>query len=115
MLKNFLRNRRTLVLLVVTAAILASSSVAALAAGSASVKVGDDWFKAKTVTVNKGGKVIWNWVGHLDHNVTVMSGPAKFHSRIQARGNFSHVFTKAGTYHLECTLHPNMKMTVVVK
>jgi plastocyanin len=115
MLKNFLRNRRALVVLTVTAAILACSSVAALAASSASVKVGDDRFKAKTVTVNRGGKVTWAWVGRLDHNVTVMSGPAKFHSRIQARGSFSHVFTKAGTYHLECTLHPKMKMTVVVK
>lgn len=115
MLKNFLSNRRTLVLLAVTAAILACSSVAALAASSASVKVGDDWFKAKTVTVTKGGKVTWNWVGQLDHNVTVMSGPAKFHSRIRASGSWSHVFTKAGTYHLECTLHPKMKMTVVVK
>ena len=115
MLKNLLRNRRALALVAVTTAILACSSVAALAASSASVKVGDDWFKAKTVTVNKGGKVTWTWVGHLDHNVTVTSGPAKFHSRIQARGTFSQIFTKAGTYHLECSLHPNMKMTVVVK
>jgi plastocyanin len=115
MLKNLIRNRRALVLLAVTATILLCSSVAALAAGSASVKVGDDWFKARTVTVSKGGKVTWAWVGHLDHNVTVMSGPAKFHSKILARGTFSHIFTKAGTYHLECTLHPKMKMTVVVK
>lgn len=115
MLKNFLRNRRALALLAVTAAILACSSVAALAAGSASVKVGDDWFKAKTVTVSKGGRVTWAWVGHLDHNVAVTSGPAKFRSPIRARGSWGHVFTKRGTYHLECTLHPKMKMTVVVK
>jgi plastocyanin len=115
MRKNFLRNRRTLVLLAITTAILACSSVAALAASSASVKVGDKWFKAKSVTINKGAKVTWTWVGRLDHNVTVMSGPAKFHSRTLARGTFSHIFAKAGTYHLECTLHPNMKMTVVVK
>jgi plastocyanin len=116
MLKNFLRNRRGLVLLAVTAAILACSSVAALAAGSASVKVGDNWFKANTVTVNKGGKVTWTWVGTKYHNVTVVSGPAKFRrSRTQARGTFSHIFTRAGTYHLYCSIHHNMKMTVVVK
>lgn len=115
MLKNFLRSRRTLVLLAVTAAILAGSSVAALAASSASVKVGNNWFKANTVTISKGGKVTWTWVGQPYHNVTVRSGPVKFHSRTLAGGTFSHVFTKAGTYHLVCTLHPNMKMTVVVK
>ena len=115
MLKNFLRNRRALALVAFTTAILACSSVAALAASSASVRVGDNWFNVKTVTVNKGGKVTWTWVGHRDHNVTVTSGPAKFKSKTQAGGTYSHIFTKPGTYHLECSLHPSMKMTVVVK
>jgi plastocyanin len=117
MLKNFLRNRRTLVLLAVTAAILACSSVAALAAvaGSASDKISDHGFNAKSVTIRKGGRVTWTWVGQLTHNVAVVSGPAKFRSRKQVRGTYSHIFTKAGTYHLECTIHPFMKMTVVVK
>ena len=102
-------------LLAVTTAILACSTVAALAAGSASVKVGDKWFKAKTVTISRGGKVTWTWVGKLYHNVTVQSGPAKFHSPIRLHGTWFHVFTKAGTYHLYCSIHPSMKMTVYVK
>ena len=31
------------------------------------------------------------------------------------RGSFSHIFTKKGTYQLVCTIHPMMKMTVVVR
>jgi plastocyanin len=51
----------------------------------------------------------------LRHNVAVQSGPSKFRSRTQVSGTFSHTFTKAGTYHLYCTLHRYMKMTIVVK
>ena len=51
----------------------------------------------------------------LRHNVAVRRGPSKFKSRTLVRGSFSHTFTKAGTYHLYCTLHPYMKMTIVVE
>jgi plastocyanin len=51
----------------------------------------------------------------LNHNVTVRSGPSTFHSRTQAQGSYSHVFTRPGTYALYCTIHPSMKMTVVVR
>ena len=57
----------------------------------------------------------WKWAGALLHNVTVKSGPAKFDSRNQLRGSYTHRFTVRGTYHLYCTLHPDMTMTVVVR
>jgi plastocyanin len=49
--------------------------------------------------------------------VTVTKGPARFHSReLQSSGSFSHVFTKRGTYHLICTLHPTqMRETIIVR
>jgi plastocyanin len=115
MLKTLPGHRRALALAAVTTAILACSAVAALAAGSASVKVGDKGFKARTVTISRGGKVTWTWVGKLFHNVRVQSGPAEFHSPIRAHGTWSHIFTKRGTYHLYCRIHPWMKMTVTVK
>ena len=113
MLKNILRDRRILALLALTAALIAFSAVAAFA--SSPVKVKDDYFSPRTLTVRRGTKVTWQWAGVLRHNVTVKSGPVKFHSRTQARGMFSYTFTKPGTYHLFCTIHPFMKMTVVVR
>ena len=114
MLKPILRGTRLGLVVVLTAAVIACSSVAAFAL-SGPVTVKDDYFSSKTLTVSRGAKVTWSWAGSLYHNVTVQSGPTSFHSRTQVRGSFSHVFTKPGVYHLECTLHPHMKMTVVVR
>jgi plastocyanin len=109
-----LTHRRVMTLVALTTALLASCAVAAFASAAA-VKVGDNYFGVKRLTVSPGGRVTWKWTGVLNHNVTVKYGPARFRSRTQARGSFSHVFTRAGTYSLYCTIHPLMKMTVVVR
>lgn len=101
-------------LVALTTALLASCAVAAVASPAA-VKVGDNYFGVKRLTVSPGARVTWKWAGVLNHNVTVRSGPARFRSRTQARGSFSHAFTTPGTYSLFCTIHPFMKMTVVVR
>ena len=80
-----------------------------------SAKIGDNYFRPHKITINKGTTVTWNWKGFLQHNVHVKKGPSKFHSRSQVAGTFSHVFTKRGTYHLYCTLHPFMTETIVVR
>jgi plastocyanin len=108
-------SRRVVVLLALAAALLAFSSVAALAASDRSAKIGDDFFHPGRLTIDKGTKVTWNWKGYLNHNVHVKSGPSKFHSPPQVQGSFSHVFDRRGTYHLYCTIHPNMKETIVVR
>jgi plastocyanin len=113
MLKLPLRDRRLIALLAITALLVGFSAVSAFASSS-SVKIHDDFFGVKTLNVSRGTKVTWNWVGVLRHNVTVKSGPSKFHSKTQARGSFSQTFTKKGTYHLFCTIHPFMTMTVIV-
>jgi plastocyanin len=114
MLKSIFRSRRVLALLALTAALLAVSSVA-LASGSKTVQVKDNFYSAKKLTIGKGSRVTWHWHAFLRHNVVVRSGPSKFRSRILVHGSFSHTFSKAGTYHLYCTLHPYMKMTIVVR
>jgi plastocyanin len=108
-------NRRLTALLALTTAVLACSSVVALASSTSQVKVGDNFFSVKRLTIGRGARVTWKWTGVLNHNVTVKSGPSKFHSRTQPQGSFSHVFTRAGTYSLYCTIHRFMKMTVVVR
>jgi plastocyanin len=115
MFKRLLHDRRGLALLAITAAVIAVSSVSALASSPSPVKVADNFFSVQHLVVGKGTRVTWKWTGFLNHNVAVRSGPSKFHSRTQARGSYSHRFTRKGTYHLYCTVHPFMKMTVVVR
>jgi plastocyanin len=84
------------------------------------VKVGDDYFLHRgnppTITIKKGQRVKWRWVGSDTHNVSVSKGPKKFNSKLQRSGTFSHKFKKAGTYKIVCTIHaPDMAMTIKVK
>jgi plastocyanin len=114
MRQRLLRERRILGLLAITAAVVAFSSVSALAS-SQPVKVSDNFFSVKHLVIRRGARVTWKWTGFLNHNVAVRSGPSKFRSKTQARGSYSHVFKQKGTYFLYCTIHPGMKMTVVVR
>ncbi|MEA2215157.1 MAG: hypothetical protein QOK19_718, partial [Solirubrobacteraceae bacterium] len=103
-------------LLALAAAVLALGAVSALASGPPQTKIGDFYFHPGKLTIHRGTKVKWTWVGFLRHDVKVKKGPSKFHSRIRLRGTYSHVFTKRGTYVLYCSVHPNlMKETIVVK
>jgi hypothetical protein len=68
------------------------------------------------LTVRPGTVVTWRWRSLSSHNVTVRSGPARFHSPTRSRGVFARRLTRAGTYRIVCTLHsPGMGMTVVVR
>ena len=92
-------------------AVTAAVAVPALAAGP-TVRVDDDFFKAKTVRIKKNTTVKWTWVGERPHNV-VFKG---FKSKLQRSGTYRHTFRKAGTYRYVCTVHEDkgMKGTVVV-
>jgi plastocyanin len=107
--------RRLRSIIVLAAFLVAVFAVSALASSGKTVNVGDNYYGPKTLTVGKGTKVTWKWVGVLRHNVVVHTGPAAFNSKTQVRGTYSHTFTKKGTYQLVCTIHPKMKMSVVVK
>src|SRR5690349_13474650 len=106
--------RRALAALALAVALLAASAVSAFASSTKSAWIGDFYFHPGKATIKKGTKVTWKWQGVLNHNVTVKSGPSKFHSKSQARGTFNWTFQKKGTYHLYCTIHPFMKETIVV-
>ena len=111
-------------------AILALAGVAAVAAApagvgaikkNATVQVYDNYYSPAKLTIRKGGTVKWVWpvdAGDV-HDVKLKSGPkgAKgFWSQPGAAGyRFSRKLTVAGTYRIICTLHEEMKMTIVVK
>jgi plastocyanin len=102
--------------MIALAAIAVALAPTAHAAATKNVAVRDDFFRAKSITVNKGTRVRWVWKDKGAHNVAVQKGPAKFSSSIQTKGTYSKKLTKKGTYRILCTVHaPSMKMTVRVK
>jgi plastocyanin len=108
--------RRPSAVLAALAALALSGALAVSAFGATkTVAVKDDVFAPKSITVKKGTTVKWTWHGSQPHNVTVTSGPAKFHSATQKRGSYSKKLTKKGTYKIVCTIHaPGMSMKVKV-
>ena len=116
-----LRRKPLRSLALVLIAVLAAVAVPALAAQhSRTIPVGDFYFvkdvnHTPTVHVAKGTLVKWHFVGVEDHNVTVLKGPAKFHSRDKDHGFYKHAVTKPGTYLIECTIHGFRMRLVVAK
>ena len=98
------------------AAALAMASTPAWAA-PASVVVDNHDFAPNAVTVNTGEAVTWD-VREGGHNIDVYSGPETFKStsgKDAAGTQFTHTFTKAGTYQYICDYHSGMKGTVTVQ
>ena len=70
------------------------------------VTVDDDFFRAKTVTIGKGGKVTWRWKGDDGHNVTFRKyagRPGRCGTR--SSGSCTRQFRRSGTYSYLCTIH----------
>ena len=68
-------------------------------------------FEPATVTVHAGQTVEWQWEDSpAEHNVSF----ADFRSPVQETGSWSHTFNQPGTYHYQCTIHIDMRGTVVV-
>jgi plastocyanin len=107
--------------LLVAALVVAFSSVlASQALAARTVRVGDDYFVRKgdppTVSVSKGTRVTWRWVGNDAHNLAVTRGPVKFHSSYKDSGTFTRKLRRRGTYKIVCTVHqPDMRMTLKVR
>lgn len=96
---------------------VAATSAAPDKRASKPIKVGDDFFSPTSLSVDKGTKVKWNWIGDDKHNVVKKKGPGgDFSSPItdDPGVNLTHKFSKSGTYKIICTIHENMKMKVNV-
>jgi plastocyanin len=117
-----------MIMLAVVAAALVTAGTTT-AAGTRTVKIGDNWFVAKssegdspgrTVTVTKGATVKWTWTGEEDHNIRaskVPSGESKTRFKIKERssGSVSRKMTVAGTYRLYCSIHDYVPQKMVLK
>jgi plastocyanin len=107
--------KRIVAVSLIPVAACAALAVPALAASTKTIKLGDNFFKPESTSVKKGTTVVWDWTGKAPHNVTVVSGPQKFRSKVQTSGTFTRKLTKAGTYKIVCTIHPGMDLTLKVR
>ena len=79
---------------------------------SADVEVRDFEFSPTSHEVAPGEKVEWENTGEQIHNV---KGRGFFSRAIDSGETYSFTFERAGSYDYICTLHPQMKGTVVVR
>ncbi len=102
--------RRVIAPLIVAGACAAAAATPANGAG-ATVRVADNVFKPKTVTITRGAAVTWRFVGDKRHNV-VGKG---FRSATMDSGTYKRRFGRSGTFRYRCTLHDGMTGSVVVR
>ncbi len=103
---------RTIVIALL-ALVLAVAAVPAFGA-TRSVRLVDNAFAPKTLTVRKGDTVRFRWAGRQPHNVVSRRG-VRFRSPVQRSGTFSQRVRRAGSYQLICEIHPGMGMTLRVR
>jgi plastocyanin len=101
-------------------ALVAASTLLILAvpayAATRTVKVDDNVFSPRSMTVNRGDTVRFRWVGDAPHNVKRVSGPSFTNIGFKRRGAVvSRRLTRRGTLKLVCTIHAGMRQTITVR
>lgn len=79
------------------------------------VAVGDNYFRARTVSIHVGRTVTWRWRGRRRHNVRFTSGRRRPKAcSTRRRGSCTRTFSRRGIYRYVCTLHGSMAGRVTV-
>lgn len=82
--------------------------------GPGVVAMGDNFFRPAADTVAVGGTVTWTNAGYNPHTSTGQN--SLWNSGTLNPGqSFSREFPQAGSFAYECTIHPGMNGTVVVR
>lgn len=82
--------------------------------GSARVRMVDERFRPRTITVARGTLVRWVNRGNQDHTTTSNSGLWSS-GRVDPGDSFRRRFQQAGTFAYRCTIHPQMRGTIIVE
>ncbi len=81
----------------------------------ATVRVGDNFFSRRNISMKAGSTLKWKFNSKFLHNVTVADGPRGFSSVHLDQGRVYKTKLRApGTYKLFCALHP-VQMTETIK
>ena len=73
----------------------------------------DNRFEPASVEIKQGDAVRWVFKGVMEHDVVAEDG--SFVSELQKTGEYVHVFTKAGEFPYDCSVHPEMTGVITVK
>ena len=110
---NRLRRIASVAVLLIGVGALSTLPVSAQTAPEThTVRVGDNFFKPKRLTIVAGDKITFKWVGSAQHDVKVKKGPQKFKSKLKSSGKFTRALREPGKYQIYCTIHPGMTMKV---
>jgi plastocyanin len=93
-----------------------AASAPGRSAQSRTVRIHDIGFHPSRLVIQRGDSVRWRFVDpEVSHDVT-SRGHARFHSSpTRLTGSYSVRFNRPGTYRYVCTIHPNMRGSVVVR
>ena len=100
--------------LAVSAIVLLGSYAAAAAPTPVAVDVKEFKFMPASITVAPGTTVTWRNRDEKPHTVTSTDGAFKS-SALESGARFSYTFTKSGTYHYFCSVHPRMQADIIVQ
>jgi hypothetical protein len=96
--------------------------------GEPAVHMGVSNFVQSSVTIPKGSKLLLvddgsflhilrngQWENNIPHSATEAGAPAV--QNVQVNGNTIEIgpFNTAGTFHIYCTIHPGMNLTIIVQ
>jgi plastocyanin len=116
-------NRALLPAAAIAAALVAVPALAPAAVSRSSkhadvrVAVEDNFFSARSVTVERGETVKWVWKGENRHNLAfrkVPKGTSERGSRTKRSGKWTRTFWRPGRYSYVCTLFAGMRGEVTV-
>jgi plastocyanin len=83
--------------------------------GSGDVTMKDIKFHPDKVTIKTGQTVVWTNEDSVGHDVTADDFKSGDPGGIENGQTFQHKFPKKGTFKYQCSVHPGMEGTVVVK
>jgi plastocyanin len=97
------------------AAVLGASSIGSACAADFDVSQKNQAFSVPTLTIKAGDSVTFKNDDKVNHNVYSVSDPKAFDLGSEAPGKTQKVvFDKPGTVEVECAMHDNMHMKIVV-
>jgi plastocyanin len=70
-------------------------------------------YSPASVRVRAGDTVVWRNSDTQPHTVTSVGGRTLGSGTLEPGKTYRHTFAKAGTYRYNCSIHPDMKGTVV--
>ena len=90
------------------------TAAAAPAVATSAVTIDNFSFTPPAIRVKAGTTVTWTNTDEEPHSVVSGEEPMRSHTLAGPNNTFMHTFSKPGTYHYNCGIHPFMHGTVEV-